>query len=151
LKIAEALILRADTQKKVLQINDRLSKNALVQDGDAPSEKPEDLIKELKNVLNELLSLIKSINKTNSHIEFEKGKTLTDALAERDVLLLEIKSTQNLLEASKVIVNRYSQSEIKYKSTINISDTQKKLDKLSKTYRDLDTKIQELNWKFDLI
>lgn len=151
MKIAEALILRADTQKKVLQINDRLSKNALVQDGDAPSEKPEDLIKELKNVLNELLSLIKSINKTNSHIEFEKGKTLTDALAERDVLLLEIKSTQNLLEASKVIVNRYSQSEIKYKSTINISDTQKKLDKLSKTYRDLDTKIQELNWKFDLI
>lgn len=151
MKIAEALILRADLQKKISQISDRLNKNALVQDGDEPSENPEDLLKELKTSLNSLETLIKNINKTNSKAEFEKGKTLTDALAERDVLNLEINCIRSLLESSKLIVNRYSKTEIKYISTINVSETQKKLDKLSKKYRELDTKIQGSNWIVDLL
>ncbi|MFN8673245.1 MAG: DIP1984 family protein [Candidatus Sericytochromatia bacterium] len=151
MKLAEALILRADCQKKIAQINDRLSKNALIQDGETPSEKPEDLLNELDSTLIELQNLIKSINKTNSIVEFETNKTLADALAERDILVLEIRAIQALLNSSKVVINRYSQSEIKYKSTINIANTQKKLDDLSKKHRILDTKIQELNWKYDLI
>ena len=45
LKLAEALLLRADLQKRIEQIKSRLKNNIMVQEGEAPSEEPEDLLK----------------------------------------------------------------------------------------------------------
>ena len=66
MKLAEALILRADCQKRIAQLKSRLLTNAKVQEGDAPAETPQDLIVELERAASELLDLIKRINKTNS-------------------------------------------------------------------------------------
>lgn len=46
MKLAEALILRADTQKRIAQLKERLLLNAKVQAGDQPAEKPESLLAE---------------------------------------------------------------------------------------------------------
>ena len=43
MKLAEALNQRADLQKRIAQLRDRLSNNVKVQEGDLPAEKPEDL------------------------------------------------------------------------------------------------------------
>ena len=89
MKLAEALILRADCQKRVLQLKQRLLLNAKVQEGDAPAEQPQGLLAELHQVSAELVDLIKRINKTNSTTAFADRGSISDALAERDVLALE--------------------------------------------------------------
>ncbi len=83
MKLAEALILRADCQKRIAQLKGRLLVNAKVQEGDAPAETPQELIAELGRVSNELLNLIKRINRTNSATAFAGRGTISDALANR--------------------------------------------------------------------
>jgi membrane-bound lytic murein transglycosylase B len=150
MKLAEALILRADNKKRFEQLRQRLMNNAKVQEGDEPAEKLEDLLKEIEQTANEYEKLIKQINKTNSETEFSKGKTLTDALAERDVLILRRSIYAGLVNSATVSQQLYSRSEIKFVSTVNVGKTQKLADKLSKQYREIDAKIQEFNWKTDL-
>ena len=47
MKLAEALILRADIQKRIEQLKSRLADNAKVQEGEKPSEEPKALLAEL--------------------------------------------------------------------------------------------------------
>lgn len=151
MKLSEALILRADTKKRFEQLRQRLINNAKVQEGDKPAEKPEDLLKEIELTAKEYEKLITQINKTNSETEFAKGKTLTDALAERDVLILRRGVYSGLVASATVSQQMYSRSEIKFVSTVDVGKMQKLVDKISKQYRELDAKIQEFNWKTDLV
>jgi len=151
MKLAEALILRADIKKRIEQLRQRLYNNAKVQEGDAPAEKPEELIKEIEVATKEFEELIRKINKTNSETEFTKDKTLTDALAERDVLVLKRSVYSGLVNAATVTQQLYSRSEIKFVSTVNVAKTQKQADKLAKQFRELDAKIQEFNWRTEVV
>ncbi|MCD0167601.1 hypothetical protein IHN58_18320, partial [Deinococcus sp. 12RED42] len=45
MKLAEALIERADLQKRAAQLEERLVKNLLVQEGEAPAEDPQALLR----------------------------------------------------------------------------------------------------------
>jgi hypothetical protein len=42
MELSEALDLRADTQKRIMQLRERLRASALVQEGEAPPEDPGD-------------------------------------------------------------------------------------------------------------
>lgn len=53
MKLAEALVLRADLQKRIAQLRERLRQSALVQEGEQPPENPEQLLIELDQVLNQ--------------------------------------------------------------------------------------------------
>lgn len=150
MKLAEALILRADAQKRIEQIKHRLINNAKVQEGEEPSENPQELLNELDRLLNELTNLVKNINKTNSSTVFEEGKLLTDALAERDTLIMKRNALASLVSAASVKQDRYSRSEVKFLSTVDVAKVQKEVDNLSKEYRELDSKIQQKNWIVDL-
>lgn len=151
MKLAEALILRADCQKRFEQLKQRLLTSAKVQEGDEPPENPNELLAELERVSNELTDLIKRINKTNSMTTYAEGKSLSDALAERDVLALRRTVYADLAQAASVRQDRYSKSEVKFKSTVNVPEIQKRSDELAKTYREMDSRIQEINWRTDLI
>lgn len=151
MKLAEALILRADCLKRFRQLKERLFAVAKIQDGDDPFENPQDLIRQLEQVADELATLIKKINKTNSNTIFAEGKTLTDILAERDVLGMKRKMYDGLAEAARIEQNRYSQSEVKFVVTVNVNEIHKKMDLLAKIYRELDSKIQQFNWTVDMV
>lgn len=151
MKLAEALILRADCQKRFAQLQSRLIGNAKIQEGDEPAENPTELIKELEGVANELVDLIKRINKTNSATVVANGKTISDVLAERDVLAMRRAAYNNLALNAAVAHGRLTRSEIKYVSTIKVAEIQKRADELAKEYRELDARIQELNWQTELI
>ena len=151
MKLAEALILRADCQKRIAQLEARLLNNAKIQEGDNPAEAPQDLITELEHVTSELLTLIQRINKTNSAIVLQEGRTISDALAERDVLSLRRKAFANLAQAGATSQSRFTRSEVKYVSTVNVAEVQKRADELAKNYRDLDARIQALNWNTELL
>ena len=151
MKLSEALILRADCQKRIEQLRQRLVRSAQVQEGDQPPENPQALIAELEATVNELADLIKRINKTNSLTNLQEGITISDALAARDTLLLKRSVYDSLVNAAAVNQSRYSQAEIKSFSTVNIAELQAYMDRLSRDYRELDTRIQEANWNTDLL
>lgn len=151
MKLAEALILRADLQKRIEQIKNRLYNNVLTQEGELPSEDPVILLKEFVSSKKELTNIIKRINNTNNNTTFNNQWMLSDALVERDALL-EMRSVfATSAERASAKQDRYSRTEIKYVSTIDIQEFQKQVDNISKEYRKLDTEIQGLNWNIDLI
>jgi hypothetical protein len=151
MKLAEALNLRADAQRKLSELNQRLQKNAQVQDGEKPAEDPNVLIAEYEEVLAEYSGLVKRINKSNNTVEFEPGKNLMEAIAERDVLASKKNAWTNLKSAATLQQDRYSRTEIKFVSTIDVIEAQKTIDALAKEFRKIDSKIQQLNWKIDLL
>lgn len=151
MKLAEALMQRADCKKRIAQLKGRLLTNAKIQEGDEPSESPQELLNEILRISAELVRLIKRINKTNSAVEFAGRGTLSDALADRDVLALERNAYVELAQTASVTQGRFTRSEIKYVATINVAEIQKRADELAKSYRDLDARIQELNWQTELL
>ncbi|MBR3387967.1 MAG: DIP1984 family protein [Bacteroidales bacterium] len=149
MKLAEALNQRADLQKRIAQLRERLANNVKVQEGDEPAENPEDLFRELEDSLKQLKDMIVSINRTNQETLWE-GRTLTEMIAEKDVLSMNLSTLRAVLDAANVRSDRYSRNEIKFIRTVDVNDLQKKVDDLSKGLRELDSKLQQANWMTDL-
>ena len=149
MKLAEALNQRADLQKRIAQLKERLNNNVKVQEGDSPAEDPQELFKELDQTILQLKDLIGRINKTNLETLVE-GRSLTDIIADKDTLSLTISTLREVLENANVRSDRYSRNEIKFVRTIDIGQLQKTIDGLAKTLRELDVKLQQANWSTDL-
>ncbi|MBR6998288.1 MAG: DIP1984 family protein, partial [Prevotella sp.] len=77
MKLAEALSIRKDLQKRIQQLGTRIQNNVKVQEGDEPSEQPTELMKELDSCLKQLEQLIWRINATNMQTVDATGTTLT--------------------------------------------------------------------------
>jgi hypothetical protein len=150
MKLAEALIERAEIQKENAQLLSRMTSNVIVQEGDAPIEQPQELIAEYEKNMERLLFLIKNINKTNDATPFENG-TIADAIAKRDCLKSKINVYRSIYEAATIKHDRYNTNEIKFVRCIDAKELQYTINQLSKEYRELDTKLQCLNWNVDLL
>ena len=151
MKLAEALAERGDCQKRIEDLKARLLRCAKVQEGEKPAEDPADLLAELDRIFGRLLELVTSINRANAATSFEGPKTVSDAIAERDVLGKKRDLLEAVADAASARQDRYSKSEVKFIATVPVGELQKQKDRLSKEYRELDTKLQELNWKTDII
>jgi hypothetical protein len=151
MKLAEALIQRADAQKRIEQLKARIIRNARVQEGEEPAENPARLLEELEQLAANLGALIKGINRTNAQTAIAEGKTLSDALAERDILVIRRAAYQDLAQAASVTQDRYLRSELKFKSTVPVAEMQARADDLARLHRELDAKIQETNWNTELV
>ena len=150
MKLAQALILRADTQKRIEQLKVRLLSNAKTQENEKPSEDPKLLLKELDKLTSELFTLICSINLTNSSAKFD-GMSLTEMIAKKDALVLKVNVLREFATSASQKVDLYSNSEIKILSTVDVAALQKQVDALSKEIRELEMKLQEANWAVDLV
>ena len=150
MKLAQALILRADTQKRIEQLKVRLLSNAKTQENEKPSEDPKLLLKELDKLTSELFKLICSINLTNSSTKFD-GMSLTEMIAKKDALVLKANVLREFATSASQKVDLYSNSEIKILSTVDVAALQKQVDALSKEIRELEMKLQEANWAVDLV
>lgn len=154
MKLAEALIVRADTNRRIEQLRGRLTRSAQVQEGTTPYEDPNALLDELARLLALLTDMVQRINRTNAATPFAAASgvgTLTDALAQRDTLMLERGVLENLVNAASNPQVRVTRSEVKMLSTIDVAGMQKRLDGLSKRLRELDSAIQQANWTVDLL
>ena len=150
MKLAEALIERADLQKRLEQLGERLFSNALVQEGEEPAEDPAVLLAELETVSGSLEEIITRINLTNA-AAVVNGVTLTALIAKRDCLKQRINVTRHFLQTASQTAMRSRGSEIIVKSTVSVRELQKTVDALSKELRETDTAIQAANWSADLI
>ena len=150
MKLAQALILRSDTQKRIEQLKVRLLSNAKTQENESPSEDPKILLKELDKLTSELFTLICSINLTNSSAKFD-SISLTEMIAKKDALTLKVNVLREFATSASQKVDLYSNSEIKILSTVDVAALQKQVDALSKEIRELEMKLQEANWAVDLV
>lgn len=154
MKLAEALTLRADLQKRLAQLRERLKRNAKVQEGDTPAEDPRELLAELDTATEELASLIARINLTNCRattVWNGAELTLTALIARRDALTLKVAALRDFLAEASAKTDRYSAKEIRILSTVPVAEQQKRLDALSRDLRLLDTELQRMNWTVELI
>ena len=150
MKLAEALQERADLNRNIEQLKNRLSSNALVQEGEQPVECPENLKQELDASISRLSYLIARINRTNCQTVVE-GQTLTELIAQKDALSLKLHVYRDDVYAGSQISYRARNTEIKIRSAFSVADWQKEIDRMSKELRRLDNRLQESNWKTDLV
>jgi energy-converting hydrogenase A subunit M len=151
LKLAEALSVRADLQRKALQLKERILRNAKIQIDEKPAEDPNELLAELDQTSKDLIVLVKKINKTNSTLKFDKDNTMADILADRDQLASLRDLHRELAKQATVSQDRYKKLEIKFMPAVDVRNIQKIADGYAKQFRELDVKIQGLNWTEDLI
>ncbi len=151
MKLAEALVLRADLQKRLNQLRARLTQSAVVQEGEQPPENPQELLAELDQMLTQLQNLIVRINRTNLQATLSDGTTLTDALAQRDTLALHHSIISGLADAASNRVERYGRSEIRKLSTVDVASLRRQMDELARQRRELDMTIQAANWATDVL
>ena len=150
MKLAEALLLRAESKKKLENLQHRILANIKVQEKDKPLENPQTLMDEAIELNDQLCILIKRINACNNITKLPTGQTLSEAIVERDAVMKK----RNILAsvAAKALEKDYrlTHTEVKMNIVVSVEDIQKEIDALSKQFRELDAQIQALNWITDL-
>ncbi len=153
MKLAEALLERKSIKDQIHSLKERALKDARVQEGDEPSELPENIVADLELHIDRLEKLVIAINKTNNSASLQDGKSLMEAIAQRDMLKMRHQVAKDLAGAASHERDtwRHTRSEVKFKPTIDIAEWRRKADSIAKEYRELDAKIQAANWSTDLI
>ncbi|MDG4795459.1 DIP1984 family protein [Micromonospora sp. WMMD1082] len=153
MKLAEALALRADAARRAEQLRARIVASARHQEGETPAEDAAALLVEAGEVLGELESLIRRINRTNA-ATLVQGGTLTDALARRDVLRLRHSVVTSAADAAAGEGQRgfrQLRSELKMIPALPVAQLRSQADDLARQLREVDTVIQRTNWEVDLL
>lgn len=149
MKLAEALQERADLNRKISELTQRVKQNCLVQEGENTNEDPNALMTELDGCIDRLRSLMAAINKTNNSAEVN-GRTLTDIIAEKDAMQLKLTAYRQFVNEAGNRIQRARFSEIKIMNAVNVPQLQKKADLCAKRIRELDNTLQQANWTIDL-
>ena len=150
MKLAEALLIRADQKKKLASLRERIAKNARVQEGEEPQEKVSALIEESFAVMQEQQATVQRIDRANLQARLPDGRLLADALAERETLVQQHSLLASAIASTQKEGDRYSPREIKWVVQINVPSLQKQADDLSVKIRVLNARIQETNWLTEL-
>lgn len=150
MKLAEALAIRSDLQKKVASLRQRIGNNAVVQEGNKPHEDPQKLLKDAFASRKELRDLVVKINQANATTTLPDGRTITQAIAEREELSERHAILQTAITHSHKEPDRYARSEIRWIANYDVKKLQKQSEDLAKKIRILNLLIQQTNWETDL-
>ena len=147
MKLAEGLLLRADLIKKIEHLQNRIMPVLIVSDDRVPQEDPDKLLAQLRKTIQDLEILIVRINKTNNVTIVEGEGLLMQALAKRDSLKLLSEKLRNIRRSAQI----FNTGDSNLKTTINIEKLQIEIDQTGRAFREIDSKVQEINWLTFLI
>lgn len=151
MKLAEALMMRSDLQCKLSENEQRINLNAKIQEGEKPSEDPLELLHVYNEAHTRLIQLVQQILHTNAYTKIDGEMTITDLISERDLIQKKRVMFSSIARDAAEKQTRYSNSEIKTLSLLDVAAIQKETDVLAKRYRELDIKIQAANWQTELM
>ena len=151
MKLSEALALRADLNKRIAEVAQRMVDNAKVQEGTPPAEDCGALLAKLEEMSAQLQSLIWHINKTNLETKLSDGRTLTEAIAQRDILQIRIAYHRRLADQGVIKQSVQTRSEVRFIAQIDVTKLREISDQLAREHRELDVLIQSANWTSELI
>jgi hypothetical protein len=134
----------------------RIVASARYQEGEQPPESANDLIEACLAVLDELERLIRQINHTNSVTLMPDGRTVSDALAERDVLRLRYSLIGGAADAAsgsgpRGVMMRATRSELKVVTDLDVRGLRQQASDVARRTRELDAQIQQVNWTTELV
>ncbi len=149
MKLAEALSRRAELKKKAEDMQVRIRESCKVLEGDTPAEGCEELFGVLESTFDQLEEIIYRINKTNLNTICD-GDSITRLIARKDVLSLRVSFMRSLV-SYVADDSRYGKSDLRRVRYVDLAEIRKKSDDLLKQYRELDLKLQNLNWSTELL
>ena len=150
MKLAEALLLRAEYRDKLDNLQQRILANMKVQEGDRPHEEPKALLDESMELHRTMCALVQRIDRANATICLPGGETISQALARRDMLRKQRGLLSDIAAAASQRDYRLTHSELRMQTTLDLGAIQKEMDRLAKAYRELDGMIQGVNWTTEL-
>lgn len=136
--------------RKIAQLQSRITNNCTMQEGEPPVEDPAALLQELDSCCGRLQYLMARINITNCAATIE-GRSVTELIAEKDMLLKKIQILQSVVNTASNISSRARHTEIKVLSAVDVVAIQKQVDETAKRIRLLDNQLQSTNWTVDLM
>lgn len=151
MKLAEALAERAEAQTRLQQLRQRAIQGARIQEGDVPDEDPSALIAEAERLMERLQELITRVNVTNTATRYDDQWTITEAIAARDVCTQRHSFYADLAEAAAARQDRFTRSEVKFVAAIDVAAMRTAADAAAKRRREIDTRLQQLNWTTELL
>ena len=147
MKLAEGLLLRADLTKKIEHLVNRIRPVLIVSDEKKPQEDPIKLLALLRKANKDLESIVVKINRTNNETYIGEGETVMEALAKRDSLKL-LSEKLRIIRQGAQINNMGSYRQI---ATVDIKALQIEIDQTGRAFREIDSKVQEINWLTELM
>lgn len=152
MKLAELLLDKSHLQKKISELKQRIVDSGKIQEGDEKLEDVDSLLKELDQAYENLNRLSFKIADANFRAEFGNfgHLKLAHALIAKENLSKRIGVITQILGECSIKQARYTRNEIKFVNTFSIADLRTELEELTKQRRNLDVKIQELNWNFEV-
>ena len=152
MKLAEALALRADVQKNIEGLRERIIANARYQEGETPAEDASSLLKDADEKITSLQTLIAAINATNAALLLADGRTMTAALAERDALRIRHGLLSAVAQAGSTARGyRQMRSELRELVAVDVPSVRSEAEAVAVRLRELDGQIQEANWSNTLL
>jgi hypothetical protein len=65
--------------------------------------------------------------------------------------MMKISVYRALAQSAVITQERYRRMEVKFTNTVDVASLQQNTDDLSKEHRELDARIQEINWRIELL
>ncbi|CAN5593221.1 DIP1984 family protein [soil metagenome] len=151
MKLAEALLERADLQKHIEQLQSRIVANASYQEGEPPAEDAAELIELALTSIAALEGLVTAINVTNTGTTASDGRALTALLSEREALRMKHSVLTKAADAAAIGPGyRQMRSELRQISALPVKGIREQAEAVAKQLRELDVLIQRTNWEADL-
>jgi hypothetical protein len=150
MKLAEALMERSDLKARISQLSDRLSRSALVFEGEEPPEDPKRMLEDLNIMTARYEELIFKINTANAVTKTSTGETLARLIARRDSLMNKESIIRRLIDSSIPDRDDRRPDLPKVIPTVDVRSLRKEADSLAKTIRETDAIIQATNWTTEI-
>lgn len=142
MKLAEKLMERKDIVKKISRIKEEVTSNLITQIEFAPKDDSF-----IKTRLDELTTQTVKLQKVNKEINDSNAKYLSDDLNKLQILDTLINFYKNCRKAM-LDRDQYTYSrESKFKMNYDIESINKTLEDFESGRRELDKKIQKMNWE----
>ena len=152
MKLAEALLERADLQKRVESLQSRIVAAASYQEGEPPAEDAAELLEQSIQAIATLETLVTAINLTNASTIVADGRPVTALLSARESLRSRHSVVSRAAEAaSGGWHQRQLRSELRQVSALPVKELRAQADAVAKDIRETDVLIQRTNWEADLL
>lgn len=147
--LAEALRERADAQRQLAGLRDRIGASARHTEGEEPTEDASALLAEAEDLIDHLAHLIATINQTNLASQMPDGRTVTQALADRDALRSRFGLLQGAADSAAGkgfgFLDRIGRQELRTFPTLDVTALRQRADQVARDIRTLDIAIQQIN------
>lgn len=153
MKLAEALSRRSELVRELSQyMRTDLNNNLFVTEGDPITVDKNAELSHYLSLVDEVETLTIQINRSNNAHVLDNGLTIMEAIARRDMMKHRTSALSTLASNLKVQLRpRYSADELRTVPVADFQPFKTQSDALAKEAKQLDLKLQEANWTFDLI